>query len=336
LAKGVKEGDKGLLGRFQPGSSQGAFASQLKPGERLYVSTESDEASVIGTSSIRFVFDKVNQDFQMPEQSGASILLTKFMRDPRAADKTGGVWLPKPVIFKPKPGEALGEKGMKVVDPFSKNKDLTQEDLSTPFVLTEVKLKVKRVIYYEISEKSRPMGGKAKDLDLNTKEIETEVAVLTNTQTGTTLNLPRCERVNKPNKPRSVFFPDFSGTMYNELEEFKKNPANFKQRELIPTAPIRHEPGTGPLQDLFKRRNNPLLQTDTPYYELADGRLVYWEHINNRLEILIRPGSEAAADAQAAAKELEEKAAAEAAEKAAAAAAEAEKKPGDAKAPTKP
>ena len=79
-------------------------------------------------------------------------------------------------------------------------------------------------MYYEILLKSRPMGGKAKDLILEKKEIETEVATLTNAQTGSVLILPACEKVQKPNKPFSFFYPDFAGVLFNEVEEFKKDP----------------------------------------------------------------------------------------------------------------
>jgi hypothetical protein len=161
------------------------------------------------------------------------------------------------------------------------------------------------------------MGGRAKDLKVNKKEIDTEVAILTNTKTGKTLEMPKCERLNKPNKPLSVFYPDFSGTLYNETDEFKKNPARFKQNDLHPKEPVPHEPGTGPLEDMRKRQNDPLKRTDTVYYELADGRLVYWEDVNNRMVVIVREGSEAAADKEAAEKEAAEKAAAEAAAKAA-------------------
>ena len=323
--------DKALLERFLKGAKTGPFADQLHPGELLYRSTDSDMATVQATDSIRFVFDKVNQNLQDPAQNGASILLSKFLRDPRAADKTGGKWMEKPWVYKLLPGEGLG-KQENIPDQFGKAGKVP-EDLSTKYVLTAVKEKVKRVVYYEIYAKSRPMGGKDKDIDINTKEIDTEVAVLTNTKTGSEWNLPRCERVTKPNKPFSIFYPEFPGQSYDEAAEFKKNPAGFKQNQLVPKAPVKHDPDTGPLEELRKRRSDPLLRTDTAYYELADGRLVFWEHVNKKLVTLVKPGSEAAADKEAAEKEAAEKAAAEAAAEAAAKAAEAAAKGKDGKDP---
>lgn len=312
----VISGNKAVLGRFLPGASEGPFADQLKAGERLYVSTDSDETNVLATDSIRFVFDKVNQDFLNPENNGATILLSKYLRDPKTPDKNAGKWMDPPHSFKLAPGEGLG-KAVDIPNPFGDPKLKIPVDLTTAYALTEVKTKVKRIVYYEIAPKSRPMGGRAKDLELSEKTIETEVAILTNTKSGKVLELPRCERITKPNKPFSLFYPDFPSNSYNESEEFKKAPARFKQNDLIPKKPLVHEPGTGPLEDLRKRTNDPLRRTDTVYYELADGRLVYWEDVNNRVVVIVRAGSEAAAEKEAAEKEAAEKAAAEAAAKAA-------------------
>ena len=329
----VVTGNKTVLGRFLKGGKEGPFADQLRAGESLYRSMDSHEATIVATDSIRFVFDKVNQNLQDPAQQGAQILLSKYLRDPRNADKKSGKWIDKPILFKLAPGEGLGNE-QKIPDPFGKAGLLIQENFATPYVLTGVKEKVKRIVLYEIHTESRPMGGKAKNLAIKPKEIEggTEVAILTNTKSGQELSLPRCEKITKPNKPLSIFYPDFPGLIYNEAEEFKKNPANFKQNPLIPKEPIRHEPDMGPLEDLRKVRNDPLLRTDTAYFELADGRIVYWEHVNNRVVVFVKPGSEFATEKEAADKEAADKAAAEAAAKAAEAAAA---EPKDGKAPAK-
>ena len=317
----VVTGNRTVLGRFLKGGKEGAFADQVRAGESLYRSMDSQEANIVATDSIRFVFDKVNQNLQDPAQPGAQILLSKYLRDPRGADKKSGKWMDKPLLFKLAPGEGLGSP-QAIVGPYS-NGLKTNEDFTTPYVLTAVKEKVQRIAFYEIYTESRPMGGKDKNLAMKPKPIEggTEVAILTNTKSGQELSLPRCEKLTKPNKPHSIFYPDFLGLTYNEAEEFKKNPANFKQNPLIPKEPIRHEPDTGPLEDLRKVRNDPLLSTDTAYFELPDGRIVYWEHVNNRVVVFVKPGSEFAAEKEAADKEAADKAADEAAAKAAAEAA---------------
>jgi hypothetical protein len=332
----VTNAEKAVLDRFVNGTRQGAFSEQLKAGELLYRSTDSDEATIVPTDSIRFVFDKMNQNLQDPMQNGATILLSKFLRDPRAAgDKKNGKWMDKPFSYKLMPGEGLG-KDEAIIDPFNPmGGQKIPVPLGTNYVLTAVKEKVKRIAFYEIYPEARPMGGKAKDLKVKPKEIETEVAILTNTKTGQELSLPKCEKLTKPNKPLSQFYPDFPGLVYDEVAEFKKNPSTFKQNPLIPKEPLKHEPGTGPLEDLRKVRNDPLLNTDTAYYELGDGRIVYWEHVNHKMVVFVKPGSEFAAEKEAAEKEAAEKAAADAAAKAAEAAAaearEAKDAPKDAK-----
>ena len=317
LSQGVADvvtGNKDIIARFQNGSTQGPFADQLKGGERLYRSADSDDASVQAQDSIRFVFEKMSQNFDNPEQSGATILMSKYLRDPRAAGAKVGKWIDKPMSFKLLPGEGLG-KPENIENPFllpgAKQGQKVPEDFTTQYVLTEVKLKVPRIIYYEIFTKARPGGGKGKMLEVKPKPMDTEVAVFTNSKTGSTLELPHCEKLIKPNKQLSYFYPDFLGLVYEEVLEFKKNPANFKQNMLIPKPPIAHEPDTGPLEDLFKLRNEPLLKTDTVYYELPDGRIIYWDHVNNNVKVLIKAGSEAATDQAAAEREVAEKAAAE-------------------------
>ena len=318
-------GEKTVIAAFQNGSLQGPFAAQLKPGERLYSSADSDEGSVLAQDSIRFVFEKVNQNPATPEQSGATILLSKFLRDPRAAGAKTGRWIDKPMSFKLLPGEGLG-KPVPIPNPFpapgAKGSDSVLEDFTTDYVLTEVKQKVSRIIFYEVYAESRPQGGKAKDLKFKPKSIDTEVAILTNAKTGSVMESPLCEKkLIKPNKPFSFFYPDFPGLSYDEVAEFRKNPSNFKQNQLIPKEPIPHNPGTGPLNVEFKLKNDPLLQTDTIYYEMPDGRVIYWDHVNSKVRVLVKAGSEAAADEKAAEREAAVKAAAEAAAAAAEAAA---------------
>lgn len=325
----VVDAEKAVIERFLKGTKEGPFSGELKSGELLYRSVDI-EAGVTAIDSIRFVFDKVSVNPANPEQNGAQFLLTKFLRDPKAPEKKDGKWLDKPQTFKVEPNGGLGEV-RKILHPYvGGGKSQVEEDFTTPYVLSAVKDKVKRVLIYEIFPETRPGGGRAKNLALKPKEVDggTEVAILTNTKTGAELSVPRCEKITKPNKPLSVFYPDFPGLIYDEAAEFKKNPATFKQNVLLPKEPIKHEPDTGPLEEMRKQTNDPLLRTDTPYYEIPDGRIVYWEKVNFQMVTLVKAGSEFAAEKEAADKEAAEKAAAEkaAADKAAAEKAAAEEK----------
>jgi hypothetical protein len=296
LTKAIVDQNKSVLERFIPGTTEGIGASQLKPGEKLYTSAYGNEQTIIGTSPLRFVFEKPLLNPEDPMKTGAVFRLTKLVSDNKGNRK----WLFEPEHFKVMPEQPIGEKDKKVLDPHKMKsiKDIQkifrQEDLSTPFTLVEVKTEVKRILFYELQFVTRPNGGKAKDLKLTTKENLTEVAVVLNTQTGVKTMLPACERITKPGRANAIIYPDFKMQTFSELDEFNKSPTTFRSWGLTPPAPIPHEPGTGPLEDMRKKQNDPLLATDTIYYELPDGRLVFFEHVNAKPTIVIRPGSEAA------------------------------------------
>lgn len=297
LTKAIADHAKPVLDRFVPGTTEGVGASQLKPGEKLYVSAYGNEFSLQGTSPLRFVFEKPILDPTDPAKTGAVIKLTKLVSDPKGNRK----WLFAPESFKVMPEQPIGEKDKRVLDPHKMKdakdpqKTYRQEDLTTPFTLVEVKTEVKRIFFYELQFVSRPNAGRAKDLKMTTKDQLTEVAVVLNTQTGVKTMIPACERITKPGRPNPIIYPDFKGQTYNELDEFNKSPTTFRSWGLTPPPPIEHEPGTGPLEEMRKRSGDNLLATDTKYYELPDGRLVFFEHVNAKPMVVVRPGSEAAA-----------------------------------------
>ncbi len=300
LTKAIAEQTKSVLEKFIPGTTEGPGAAQLRPGEKLYTSAYGNEFLIQGTSPLRFVFDKPMTDPANPDKTGAVIRLTKLVNDAKGNRK----WLFEPEQFKVAPEQAIGEK-KKVLDPHKmKTKaDVTkvfrEEDLSTPFTLVEVKTDVKRILFYELVFKTRPDAGKAKNLEVITKEKQTEIVVLLNAQTGQKTEMPACERIIKPGRLNPIIYPDFKGQTYNELEEFNKSPTTFRSWGLKPPAPIAHEPGTGPLEEMRKKQNDPLLATDTTYFELPDGRLVFYEPVNGKQTIVIIPGSEAATQSKA-------------------------------------
>lgn len=297
LTKAVAGQTKAVIEKFVPGTTEGPGANQLKPGEKLYSSAYGNEFSVIGTSPLRFVFDKPILDPTDPTKTGAAFRLTKLVSDTKGNRK----WLFDPEQFKVAPEQTIGEKDKKVLDPHKMksktdpNKFFRAEDLSTPFTLVEVKTEVKRILFYELQFVTRPNAGKAKDLKLTQKEQLTEVAVVLNTQTGVKTTLPACERITKPSRPNPIIYPDFKLASFSELDEFNKSPTTFRSWGLTPPPPIPHEPGTGPLEEMRKKQNDPLLATDTIYYEIPDGRIVFFEPVNAKPTIVIRPGSEAAA-----------------------------------------
>jgi hypothetical protein len=236
------------------------------------------------------VFGRALQNFDDPNAVGATVEVNKLIRDAKGEN---GKWLTKSVEHKlAKPGDPLDFEA-NVPDPQTGDKNKRPEHFETPFVLSEVQKDVRRVLYYEIVAKSRQGAGRARDLEVKPKEIQTETAVLENQKTGQKLVLTKLTKITKPPRPNAVIYPNFPSSTYDEAEEFRKNPANFQQWGLIPTAPIEHDPDTGPLEEWRKKTGQVLLKTDTKYYELEDGRLVYWENVNNTLEVFKIPGSEA-------------------------------------------
>jgi hypothetical protein len=285
---GHKDPDAELAGKFLAGKSTGPGAVGLRPGELVYISDNSDEQVMTPTSSIRFVFMKPIEDPTDPTAQGAELEVNKLIRDAKGEN---GKWLTAPVEYKlVKKGDPL--KFQKPVpDPQLDNKKKMECDFDTPFTLVEVQKDVKRVEFYEVRAKSRAGGGRDKDLEVKTKEIQTEAAVL-ESSTGQKLTLVKLAKIQKPPHPAAIVYPNFPSLLYDESLEFKKDPAAFQQWGLIPTPPIEHDPGTGPLEDWRKKSGNNLLSTDTKYFELADGRLVYWENVNKTLEVYKIPGSE--------------------------------------------
>ncbi len=309
LAAGLLDHQKDFIAKFIPGSTSGPFASVLKPGEALYNGPNSDEINLIAQSSIRVAFEKAfGADPTDPNVVGAQLLAMKLVRNAKGDQK----WVPAPKPFKVAPGADVGEAGVVIDDPFSKTtpKNHVQQDFSTPFHLVEVQREVVRIYWYELALKTRE-GGKGKDIELKKKEVKTDVAILENAKTHAKIPLTKLSVILKPTNPLSKVYPDYKPWPYNEADQFRRSPATFLQYGLVPPEPIPHDADTGPLEDLRKKTGDESLKTDTVYYELADGRLVYWDFVNKQLKEFIIPGTEA--DDKGKPKPAEETGAAEAA-----------------------
>jgi hypothetical protein len=293
---GQKDPDKDLAAKFLSGKSSLPGAPALKPGELLYISDNSDEMAITPTSDIRFVFIKSVEDPANPGQVGAQLEVNKLVRETKTDPKTGTEtkaekWLATPVEYKLlKKGDPLKFERA-VVNPLNEHGKKEDFKFDTDFTLDQVLKDVKRIEYYEIKPKSRATGGRDKDLEVKEKAIQTE-AVELDSPTGQKLTLVKLSKITKPPHPAAIVYPNFPALLYDEVVEFRKDPAAFLQSALIPTPPIEHDPGTGPLEEFRKKTGNNLLATDTKYYELADGRLVYWENVNKTLEVFKIPGSE--------------------------------------------
>jgi hypothetical protein len=249
----------------------------LGPAEKAFLGAPSEDAAVQVTSDIRFALDKVGAALDDPKKNLATFLVTKQFTD----KDDGKLWLKEPQTFKAAVGDIVGGEA-KGENPLFPGKIVILK-LSTPFRVVEIKRGQKRIQYWEIREKSR-IGGKGKDLDAVAKEAQTDIVVVENIKTKNRLTLTRLTPIKLPPRKNAILFPHLSADL-DEEQEFRKNPADFVQQELLPDAPKVHQPGEGPLEKL--RAEHPdaadLYATDTPYFELGDGRLVWWEPLNKTI-----------------------------------------------------
>jgi hypothetical protein len=268
------KGDKGPM----PGVN-------LAKNEELYFTDwtalpEGAVSSVNATADIRFAFEKVATDPTDPSKEVATFLLSKQFRGKGGA---ANAWLDKPESFKVAKGDVLGGP-RDLIPPIPPGGKLKSSvDLTTPFVLDDIKHDVDRVWYYELKVVPRTPPTKDKDLQIVPVVKKTDIAVLKNTKTGTTIELVKLADVRRPTRDDVIYYPTYPVAVYEEDKEFLKSPAEFQQWGLKPAEPVAHHPGEGPLEELRQKNDgNSLYSTDTDYYEFPDGRLFWWE-IKNRI-----------------------------------------------------
>jgi hypothetical protein len=276
LMGAVNQRNQAVLSKFiRPTRDNPALSSvELKGRENLYVGPQNDATVLRAQSAVKFQLLKLDPDPADPSKSTATLLLTKLFR---ANGKEG--WVEMQQYKTLKPGMKLGDDTRKLDDPTDDEALKVPLDLSTPFELVRVDKDVKRVYYHELKLVARKDGKPGKEFELRSKEKTTDTATFKNTRTGEILVVAKLERLTRPNSPDAMITPDL--VPVDEKEEFEKDPGAFAQQELLPALPIMHQPDTGPLEDLFKKGKKSA-KTDTPYYEMPDGRLYYYEP-NNKL-----------------------------------------------------
>lgn len=249
----------------------------LDGDEKLYAGADSDVAAVIVTSNVRFALDKVSTDIADPAKDVAIFLATKqfTLKDSSKA------WLKSPQSFRAAIGDGIGGL-IKTRTPLNPESD-QMVDLATPFKVVEIKKQQERVLYWEILTESRP-GGKGKDLKLGKKTAQVDVVVVENSKSHKRMELTKLIPVKRPTRKDPIFFPNLTADL-DEEAEFRRSPSDFVQAVALPAEPKKYEADAGPLGKL--RDEHPdaadLYTTDTPYYELGDGRLVWWEPLNKTI-----------------------------------------------------
>jgi hypothetical protein len=288
LAMRLRDNDATVTAKFLPGDIEAPITLQpsLTDKERLYRSEWSDEAKVTASSAVRMYLDKVSPDPQNPDALLAHMKLTLMMRDPK---NNSPMWLKKTEDYKVGPTQELGDdtrtQDIPTDDPVALLKRI---DLKTPYKLMAMDKGVKRILFYEVVAQSRAGGAKGKDLVLKEKDAMTDKAEFKNGVNGETKTFFKLVAIQRPAKAGEIFiYPDYPAG-FNEEDEFNANPGEFIQPTLAPTKPRRWQNGEGPLAELLQKGND-LAQTDTPYYQFPDGRLVYYDNINKFLAGLQSP-----------------------------------------------
>lgn len=259
---------------------------KLNPGEKAFLGPWSPVAKVDATASVRFALlglstAPLENDPTKTRDVGRFLLLRLFQQGEQRE------WMKKPLEAKFGEGDVLGAKDVLIDNPFPPNKPIRQ-NLETPFVVEKIIKGQSRVLYYSLKVKARQGGGKNKDLEIERKETPTDVVVLRNPDTGSTMELTRLITINPP--VGKLIYPHRAAA-YVEKDDFVAAPSSFRQWGLVPEPPKLVPPETGPLVELHKAKvdegalDAASYTTDTPYVVFPDGRLVWWDTIEPGLKI---------------------------------------------------
>jgi len=273
----VRAKDAKTLSKLAKPTKDVAPGVTLAADEKLYSGANSEVVGVQVTSNVRFALDKVGADLTDPTKEVASFLVTKQFTL-KVGDKQ---WLKTPQSFKAAIGDTVG--GMAKTEIPTNPGQIVNVDLTTPFKVVEIKRQQKRILYWEILPESRA-GGKGKDLKAQAKEAPVDVVVVENAKSHNRMELTKLIPIKRPTRPNPITFPHLESDI-DEESEFRRSPSEFVQAVALPAEPKRYEPDEGPLGKL--REEHPdaadIYTTDTGYYELGDGRLVWWEPLNKTI-----------------------------------------------------
>ena len=276
LTAKFKAHDKATLAQLAKPETAPVPGVELAPGEKVFLGEKSAVAAVYVGSDIRFALDKISSDLNDPTKEIATFLVTKqfTLKDGTKA------WLKDAQSFKTAIGDTIGGD-VQTVTPLDAGKRNVK--LETGFRIVDIKRAQKRILYWEIKESQR-VGGKGKDLSAEKKEVETDLVIVENVKTRTKLTIMKLQAVKIPPRANAITFP-YIPSNRDEEAEFRKDPSTYVQADLLPVEPKRHDPAGGPLAKLAEDHPDSadLYTTDTPYYELGDGRLVWWEPLNKRV-----------------------------------------------------
>lgn len=142
---------------------------------------------------------------------------------------------------------------------------------------------VPRRLFYEIRAVRSPQASRTepRTLEMVSKEIEVDRAILRHRGNGRKIRLIEVHSIIRRNDDRAVIYPAAA-----DLGSVTGSPRPLTLpfvEESEPPRPVRHEPSAGPLIHLEPRE-----YVFSSYYELADGRLVFWDAVNARLVVRMK------------------------------------------------
>ncbi len=276
LSERLRSGDPTFLARYaKPLTGPLPEAFDVQQGERVYLGGRSDDVVVPITSEVQLSFLKVATDPADATKEVIHVLVTRMVTQPDGAVS----WLPEPKVLKAARGQPIaGEVDVKT------DRGIARVKIDTGFRVLDVRREQKRVLYYEVREKTR-QGAKGKDLDILKKESQTDVLVVESIRSGNRMEFVKLNTIRRPARADAITYPAIPEEGINEEELFRKQPGSNQKAELVPVAPRFHPPGTGPLVKVRADHpgNESFYETDTPYIELPGPRLVWYEPINRKV-----------------------------------------------------
>lgn len=257
----------------------------VEPGRRRFLGAPGQEARLRVSGTTRIALVNVSGGLGGIEPT-ARVLVTKLIKDP-ATGKAHG-WT-EPFEYKVGVGEPIGKTELIPTPPDGDNLPI---DLSTPFVVKELKKGVERIYFWEIDKTSMQRQNAngalevTRGLGVEPKARNTDVALLHDPQTGTELTLVELSNIPPPRAPFT--YPPVP-EQRSELQLFKERPGEFRTAELKPEKPAFSED-----RDLL-RRHLPAIKKGLadwialPFVVTPDDRIVYYFEEENKVDQIVIP-----------------------------------------------
>ncbi len=267
------------LAGFQRAQNLHQAAARQRDG--LFVGRLSATESHRAPSTVAICLVFARAPMMEGEPKRARFLVKRKIEDRRTGNQA---WTPAE-RFDVELGDALGQDNVTIQDPFRENAR-TVVDLRTPFEVESVDPDAERVFYYEVRHR-RTMAedGTIGEARFQIQPFTRRVGqvVLRNTQANLSVPYLSVQRIpTPPERPGFYYSPARPGR--DESQEFEERTDDFVQPQAAPPAPVLHEDE----ERAVLRRVSPVPvipydRIQLPYVEMPDGRVLYYDTINNQV-----------------------------------------------------